>query len=800
MLSNITGGSSSSTVSDPVERCAPAAVAADLPERSVDGAQVLPVLRTYLQLGLNSAAREFLSALPPALREAPEFSAAEAVLARVRPSRVSWSACGGRFRRNLQALGLRTSQAEAISAAWQAAHTRFDLHRAADGNYQVLEREGEARAEPMRMRWLLGLRPHRQDAETRPLAHDRTANTPAPYLFEGLGFGWYFRRVYDVTRDTFLGYSCALYVIEPDLVALAIVLHLHDWSDVIVDPRVHWFCGPAAGEQFEALLRRDIDLMLPKVAVRTRLRPVPPETGAAPVIVRVNDFRVQRADESALRMQQQYAGRDVHYWARRFRAALEGSGPPLRILSFVSRHTTFLQYSMRDARRAFESLGCQHRVITERSDHHGIAASRYHDEVADFDPDLFFIIDHFRRGHESRLPENLPILTWDQDGLPHALNREGMARVGPLDVVVGMTKQSACLRFGLPPHKYLTAAMPANPHEFSAAPMSADELAPHRCDVSYVSNQSQTPRAYHEHESRSISDAGGQRLLEQLYRLIEQSMSAGELTVGPRAVALIERAERQAGAYVQNAPMREWILTWYVWRVMDRFYRHQALEWVADWCDRRGRSFHLYGRGWDQHPRLGRYARGVAANGAELRAIYQASTINLQIFPAGFIHQRAMDGLAAGGFFLARRSPADFNGLLVKAICRRCDKVDITSTRAMLSSADDELRAALEAFRRVSGDPLPDDGQDKLAELRIQSELSCAAECFPRFGEIVFDSADSFASIADRFIDQPALRTELAAGMRQVVLSQFTYETTMRKFLEFTRDYLQAEAGRTATR
>ena len=39
--------------------------------------------------------------------------------------------------------------------------------------------------------------------------------------------------------------------------------------------------------------------------------------------------------------------------------------------------------------------------------------------------------------------------------------------------------------------------------------------------------------------------------------------------------------------------------------------------------------------------------------------------------PAGFVHQRALDGLAAGGFFLSRTAPSDVRGLLLRRLDNR---------------------------------------------------------------------------------------------------------------------------------
>src|SRR5947209_7796530 len=67
----------------------------------------------------------------------------------------------------------------------------------------------------------------------------------------------------------------------------------------------------------------------------------------------------------------------------------------------------------------------------------------------------------------------------------------------------------------------------------------------------------------------------------------------------------------------------------------------------------------LYGAGWEKHPQLAKYARGPVAFGADLDELTRHSAINLQIVPFLCLHQRLLDGISAGGFFLIREHPSD---------------------------------------------------------------------------------------------------------------------------------------------
>ncbi|MCH8241496.1 MAG: GDP-mannose 4,6-dehydratase, partial [Planctomycetes bacterium] len=122
---------------------------------------------------------------------------------------------------------------------------------------------------------------------------------------------------------------------------------------------------------------------------------------------------------------------------KRFAEALSGQGPPLRILAAVSTHTTFLQYSLRDAQRALQSLGHPCWVLTERQPYEILSPLTYHQAIREWNPDLFLVLDHIRPEFQGILPTNLPMLTWDQDQLPHVFTRANIRRIARQDFLVG---------------------------------------------------------------------------------------------------------------------------------------------------------------------------------------------------------------------------------------------------------------------------------------------------------------------------------------------------------------------------
>jgi hypothetical protein len=62
----------------------------------------------------------------------------------------------------------------------------------------------------------------------------------------------------------------------------------------------------------------------------------------------------------------------------------------------------------------------------------------------------------------------------------------------------------------------------------------------------------------------------------------------------------------------------------------------------------------IYGRGWESHPRFGRFARGVVAHDEELRACYQSAGAHLHASISSMVHQRVLECALSGGLVLCR--------------------------------------------------------------------------------------------------------------------------------------------------
>jgi tetratricopeptide (TPR) repeat protein len=96
------------------------------------------------------------------------------------------------------------------------------------------------------------------------------------------------------------------------------------------------------------------------------------------------------------------------------------------------------------------------------------------------------------------------------------------------------------------------------------------------------------------------------------------------------------------------------------WRLNDTIYRQLVIEWLDEYIQKHPHfKLHIYGEGWEKHPRFGRYHRGVLKHGEELSIAYQAAKYCLHLNSTEAGHQRLSEILSSGGRPITRSSNRD---------------------------------------------------------------------------------------------------------------------------------------------
>ena len=745
------------------------------------------VVRAYAALGLASAADRILRG--STLEQADRETLAASIPRNER--RLAWSRLDARFQANLEVFESRTGLAADVERVWRASRVKLQLFETLDGGVQVYSRLSEAPG------WLPALAPHHRLASAAAMRNEWNGKIIRPLVVNGLGLGHLARDIIAASSETFLNFSAPVLLIEPSLLAWAVVLHLHDWHELLAEPRVSLHAGPEPLAALEAELGNNERLhacllcggavwpgSFPEQQIAKRLAAFDAECGER------QDRRFAEACASVSK-------RDRAAWARRYEAAGRDE-PPLSVIGITSRYTTVLQYTMRDLLAAFERLGHRTHLFIEADDHSHFAPLRLLNEIRQRRPDLIVMLDHLRAEFTNAIPDNIPGICWIQDQLPHLFCAEAGRGVRPLEFVIGHGFPECLTEFGYPPDRFLPCVIPTDAGRLLDPDERPEDLDPYRCDVMYASNVSDTA-AEHLAQFQERVDAAGRPFVDAAYETLMQAVRQPSFCGDYDYGALVTRVERETGLAIANAGMRAEI-EGTLRSIADRHLREQTVRCAARWAEQTGRCFHLYGRGWERHAELARFARGVVEPGKPLGRAFRAARISLHAGCNGALHQRVLDGLCAGGFFLIARKPSDTAHPLNQAIYRYLrDERPTPPFRLRPADLPEPHAAAYRRFLEVRGSD-PQAGvlatREMLLNVQAECEWNCrhsASSIWPRFERVTYHGPDEQVERMEHFLAHDDERRELAEEMRRAVVERFTYDALVRSVLDLMRKNL---AGR----
>jgi hypothetical protein len=615
---------------------------------------------------------------------------------------------------------------------------------------------------------------------------------PAPLLIDGLGSPWLLMQAHHDFPKTSLGYRRPLLVIQDDALTLAAGLGMTDLAPVLSDDRVHCFLGPDAAARLTTFLAQRHDRQLPMRAigkflpgsfVRTVVEQAAAEQSAACVQLRA-------------KVEANYAARDRAFWNARFAEAVAGQRR-LKVLIPTCRYSTFIQHSSADIADGLREIGHEARVLIEPDDQSILSANAYWQAFAEFEPDLVILINYPRCERRNIAPKNVPWVTWLQDAMPHLFTQESAAGQTDLDFAVGyLFGEMFDHAQGWPRQRAMHAPVLANPKKFFVEGARPDPRLV--CDVAFVSHHHETPQQMHARLVRSMGGAGFAPLAEALRVGVEQIVAqANTLEVRAALRAMIGEV---APAHLRkiSAQQQDELLHAYCSPMAGQIFRHQALEWAAEICNRRGWTLHLYGKGWEQHPTLGRWARGVLAHGAELRQAYAAARLHLHLDVNTLTHQRIVEGALSGGL-LAARFVADALKPLhnLAEIATALEPVDVPPSHALPHGAWKiaqyaALREHEELRKSLGLHPMYPSGVWPRTLMRVtrreQEDLATWPGMNPAWlwgglQEQFFTSPAGLEALIERAITDEAWRGARAQAMRERCLAQMTYGTTCGRML-----------------
>lgn len=740
------------------------------------------------RLGLRTLAGETLGELPESAQGEPDVVALAGAIEGLGDDRVpAWERRGfalGNLRA-LRAKGLDTDGVLSLAfEAWSDQEEGVECFRAVDGN---LVRRSVSGSD-----WTSGFIDQRSAAAVFCEKHcDEVEVLPRPLAIEGLDPPWLFEAAWRLQPRTRVGYAPPITVLQADAVEFFEGLSAMDLREALVDPRVSVYVGRDASQRWlnDAIGRIDevvLGMVIATPGERARL--VPPAeavTGRASAAQAAEARRLQGLVVAA------YEKRDKAWWGERYAEAQRG-GKPLRVLVPTSRYSTFVQHAARDLAEAFEVLGCEARVFAEAGPSSRPSTVGYLRSVAEFEPDLIALVNYFRGDAGLPYPDQVPWLCWVQDAMKHQF---AARRWSELDFVAGHVHKELKAQEGFPQRRSMPFPVVASTRKFFSTPVEGGLRDRFACEVAYVSHQSETAGVFHARYMEQAGDDGMARLLDELRPLVEAE------AVEPMGTSLLGRLERLTREVLKRCygsvdescvcdTFRQYALP-----LADRVLRHQTLGWAAEVCERRGWRFRLYGRGWEEHPELGRYACGELAHGEELRACYQSAAIHLHASVSTLVHQRVMECALSGGLPIARlthNAVAQCMGVATrKTLLERepCERDAATGDIGFRVSACPAL-AEIDVLCKRVGEPYHEIvwvSPDRVASFREPDHPSGngldAGWLYGDLAEMTIRSAADLEGLVERAVEDGAWRRGASEAMAARVRERCTMDVFAKKML-----------------
>jgi hypothetical protein len=450
------------------------------------------------------------------------------------------------------------------------------------------------------------------------------------------------------------GFTPPIYLVETDVrVAREAVIDL----GIGVDERFKGFFGPNAGrELIGSLASRQDEISIPRRVIPGGAHDPSMRTWIENELEKIRDEQRGRLRHWNEVIAERASLRDDAYWADRFRS-IQG-GDPAKVLIITTRFSTYMQHSNRDLARSLEQMGNRVAVLTEPDPYTMLTPQLSVKAHLDFDPDIVITTNYPRASLAETFPAGAVSICWVQDAMSH-LFYPLPDEITPLDFLVGYVYPGASATRLYPADQQLALPLSVSESKFCSEPVSQDLEDEYTCDIAYISHQSGTVDEL-QAELLKLSDPSLHPLLHRVSAWAHSKAaryhdSILNLHEGSIAEAFGEEIEKLGSPEIGRSLWHQ-----YAYPLLERILRHEMLEWAGEIAQRHKLDFRIYGRGWDRHPSLARYAYGELSHGEDLRASYQCARVQLHASTQGVSHQRQYECAFSGGFMLSRRVWHDF--------------------------------------------------------------------------------------------------------------------------------------------
>jgi hypothetical protein len=450
-----------------------------------------------------------------------------------------------------------------------------------------------------------------------------------------------------------------------------------------------------------------------------------------------------------------------------------------RMLMLTSQFSSVLQYSTNDSADAMRQLGWDVEICTERDLFHSMSPQAVLASIASFKPDAIFHIDHLRYEMADIFPANLPHICWIQDHLTNLANDFAGKSVTDRDFVLTGATYRYVSRYGYPRRQCVDMAKSSRP------PVLPAQWKCDREDVFYVSHWSSKAEpvvAEMCQRTRELAGPLAERAMYDCCAEMVATYARGESFPTMQRVRALIWSVFDRLDYLKTPETEHFFVDALFLRLNNILYRQQALTWTAEIAEELGLKFGIYGRDWDKHPTLGKYARGVVEYGPDLEELTRESKILLQLEPyACYTHQRMLDALLAGGFTLVREHPLNTIPIQVRQFLDAYVPPDVISVDAAMESLAPPLREQFEALLNQASDiAAMGDVVDVVRGWQRAGLIGDGDVALPCLNDISFNSKETLRRLITQFTNDEESRRRIASAQRRSVLDRLTYYQTLK--------------------
>ncbi len=329
----------------------------------------------------------------------------------------------------------------------------------------------------------------------------------------------------------------------------------------------------------------------------------------------------------------------------------------IRIVFSTCRFTTALQYHTRDCMMAAENLGYETKYLIEQDGIHRMTLRYKLRILAEFKPDVWFQLDHFRPEWEW-FPKEIIYLTWVQDKLPQTTgNKERVASLLNRDIILSMfISDLSGKQWDMEYKDALKMPISANKMIYKNWKLSEQEKEYYSCDIcllGHVTNYKEEIEDFMTNIPKEFRQD-----IQDIIKVYIDLMEQEEFFYGyEQTYKIIYYIANSLHIYFNESSLFN--LSKYLYDTI-YYIRYKLL--IAEWLIDNGyTNLKIYGKGWDKMEKFQAYAMGTIENGEKLSKALGAAKISVGFHPHVSLPAKVIEAISSGTLCITHNIPQEFD-------------------------------------------------------------------------------------------------------------------------------------------